>query len=190
MQCTILLAQELPDPKNWTTLAWLAVALLTLFTMGGGAHLLYLRIQNEKRKKREAETGTGEQRRILPSPIVTRADDPPVCTSVFEEEIARIEKDLKERMEKSEKELNTKLEKHQTYVHQRFHDVLGEVGAVSLKLDARETEANQQFKAVEGKLGELKATSQHTNALAIRTQETVQRLTENLPGLIRAAVKR
>jgi hypothetical protein len=178
-KCTALLLAQFPNPSAtefWTFIIS-ALFLAAIYYLG-------LRIQNERRKSREAEGNNGgERRRILPDPL--RIDNVKVYVEepIFKESIKMLREDLR-------REFEEKFLKHDKYVHEKFHDLANGVHDIATSHQEWRETAIDNFQQIEGKLGELKATAQHNTALAIRTDESVKRLNENLPGIVTAAVRR
>lgn len=174
----ITLAQSFPQPTAGELWSFVIVVLFL-----AGIVALYYRIKADRRKANESDE---PRRTILPTPLVTREEDPPVLVSAFVAEQRRRDQELKE----MEARIEQKLGKHEKYVHDRFHDVIEEVNHVAIEAKNGREIATEQFQNIEGRLGELKSTTEHTNAMAIRTDQRVAKMAEDLPDKIAASLNR
>lgn len=173
----IVLAQSLqPTPAQ----VW-SLVVLVLFVAGGVA--LYYRIKADRRKANESHE---PKRTILPMPLVTKAEDPPVLMSAFVAQNERRDKELID----MEQRIERRIDAHEGLVRERLHKLSGEVNNATLEAKNGREIATEQFQNIEGRLGELKSTTEHTNALAIRTDQRVAKIAEDLPDKIAAALNR
>jgi hypothetical protein len=153
-----------------------------IFTLVGGAYAI-LRLRNEWRKSHESDE---PKRRLLPSPIITRQEDPPVLASAFGEQNRRRDQELKEMEARIEKRIDT----HEVLVRKRLHELSDSMNDVAVEAKNGREIATEQFQKIEGRLGELRSTTEHTNALSIRTDQRVQKMAEDLPDKIASALNR
>jgi hypothetical protein len=137
MECLIA---QFPTPSGnefWVFLSCCAV--LT------GAFYSYWAYRANRRK---AEESSDPQRRILPSPLETREEDPPVRRSEFNAQIAR----RTEQVIALEKRIDERMEKHERYVHDSFHGIRGELNTIKLEGVERGEAMVNQIDGVSNKL--------------------------------------
>lgn len=168
---------QLPDPSSYVSMGWVIAVLLAL----GGGYLLILNIQ-VRRKQLAAVPPTGAQ----PQPFVVQEAEVFVKTDDFTKKVA----ELKEEIAAVEGRLDEKLDTNQSIFRDRFHKLDEELHSIGINARNAGELATEQFQNIEGRLGELKATTEHTNALAIRTDQRVQKMAEDLPDKIANAITR
>lgn len=98
--------------------------------------------------RRKAEEPHDPQRRILPQPLETRNEDPPLRTSVFREQVARRNFQVNEIEQRVEK----KLVDHQSYVRDKFHKVAADLQAIQSHGDNRGEQLSGQLVDLSKKL--------------------------------------
>jgi|GEM_PF-4395077 len=173
----MIIAQSLPAGVSPSEVyVFLALVLTAL-----GVWKLWLGIQVD-RKKLSAAPATGAQ----PQPFLTkRAEE-----YVLKPELEKAVKELKAEIGQVEGRIDEKLVHNETIFRDRFHKLDNDLEGISTMAQNNSEIATEQFQKIEGRLGELKSTSEHTNAMAIRTDQSVRKLAEDLPDKIAAAVNR
>jgi uncharacterized FlaG/YvyC family protein len=168
----IILAQSFPQPTAGEFWAFL---ICVIFVAGMVA--LYFRIKADRKKANESDE---PRRTILPSPLSVRTHEDFVTIPAFMEQNKRRDKELKDMEERLEKRIDS----HETVVRDRLHKISGEVHAATLEAKEGREIATEQFQNIEGRLGELKSTTEHTNALAIRTDQAVREIPEKIAAAV------
>jgi hypothetical protein len=125
------------------------------------------------------------KRRILPDPIkVKHVDDDYVTRTQMNDALKITKKEMDERFVRAEKEIGQRFEHTEEVFRERFHKLDNDLNRISLEAVDWHDRATDEFKSIEGKLGKLEATSEHTNAAAIRTDQAVRALAVDLPKQI------
>ena len=173
---------QLPDPSSYVAMGWLIAAMIAL----GGGYLLYLNIMVARKKLAAPALPTGQQ----PQPFVVKEAEVYVKMPEFENAL----KDVKQEIKDVEGRLNDKVDENKEHSEKifrdRFHKIDEELHSIGLNAKNAGELATEQFQNIEGRLGELKSTTEHTNALAVRTDQRVQKMAEDLPDKIANAVNR
>lgn len=175
MQCMTLLALDPPPSGTWETIRVL------IWIIGVGGVIIGVLV-GLKRLRAPDE----EKRRVLPSPLITKSADEFVSVRDFQAQVRRRDGDLSD----MEKRLEKRIDEHEKLVRGRLHDISNAVHGVALEAKEGREVATEQFQKIEGRLGEMKSTTEHTNALAIRTDQRVAKMAEDLPEKIANAVAR
>jgi len=173
---------QLPNPSSFVAMGWVLTAIIALITGVGGSYLVYLNILVAKKKLAAPPLPTGQQ----PQPFVVKEAEIYVKTPDFDKTVA----ELKEEIGAVEGRLDEKLAHNETIFRERFHSLDEELNSISINARNLGEKAGEEFKKIEGKLGELKSTSQHITALAVRTDQSVRKLAEDLPDKIASAIQR
>jgi len=178
MKWTLLLSQSYPQPSATEFWVFLSCVLFV-----GGIIAGYWAYRANRKKAEESDE---PKRRILPDPISIQQAKQYVSVGDFKDQCLRQEQEMKSMESRIEK----KMEQQDHVLRARIHDLAGEVGAVSLKLDMREKDANEQYRKTEHSLGSLKSTIELTCAQAVRTEQRVAKMAEDFPDKIANAVSR
>ncbi len=147
-----------------------------------GVWKLGLGIQVDRKKLASPPLPTGQQ----PQPFLTKRHEDYVLKPELDKAIAG----LKQEIGDVESRIDKKLDNTERIIRDRHHKLDNDLNVMKLEATEGRECATEQFQKVEGRLGELKATTEHTNAQAVRTQQSVERLNETLPEKIANAVRR
>src|SRR4051812_11676615 len=176
MKCATYLAQSLPSPTGVQLVVFASCALTLL-----GAYLLILRITNERAKKLQNETGQPERRTVLPSPLLTKqVDDDYVTWSQLKPMMSKAEAELEKKLESHQRDVDKRFDKQDQYLSDKFHKLDDDLNGITVEAKNGREIATEQFQKIEGQLGELRSTSSHTNALAIRTDQAVREIPDKI----------
>lgn len=173
-----MIVAQLPDPNSYVAMGWLLTAALVV----GGGYLTILKIQVARKQLAAPPLPTGQQ----PQPFVTKRAEEYVLKPELEKAVG----ELKEAITDVEGRVDKKLEHTEGVVRDRFHKLDNDLQGIQAEAQNGRELATEQFQNIEGRLGELKATSEHTNALAIRTDQCVRQVAQELPEKIANALSR
>ncbi len=147
-----------------------------------GVWKLALGIQVDRKKLASPPLPTGQQ----PQPFLTKRHEDYVLKPELDKAIGG----LKQEIGDVEGRIDKKLDNTERIIRDRHHKLDNDLNAIKLEATEGRECATEQFQKVEGRLGELKATSEHTNALAVRTDQRVAKMAEDLPEKIAASLAR
>lgn len=167
-RCVFFLAQ-LPQPSAGE----LFVFVTCVFAILGG-WLVILKIQVARK---QLAAPAGSTHRDLVQPLVVKEAEVYVKVPEFQKQIS----DLRD-------EMDHRFEAHEEIFRSRFHKLDNDLNSIKLEVKTGSEDADEQFRSIAGKLGELKGTSEQTNALAIRTDQAMRNLPNNLADQIAKAV--
>jgi hypothetical protein len=171
------LAQALPAGVSPSEVyVFLALILAAL-----GVWKLLLGIQVD-RKKLAAAPASGAQ----PQPFVTKRAEEFVLKPELEKAVA----DLTGKITGVKSDIDKKFTHTEGVFRDRFHKLDNDLEGIAKTALNNSEVATEQFQKIEGRLGELKATTEHTNALGIRTEQRVAKMAEDLPERIANAIAR
>jgi hypothetical protein len=169
---------QLPDPSSFVAMGWV---ITVLFSIGGG-YLLILNIQVARRKLATPALPSGG----VVQPLVVQEAEVFVKDPDFKKTVAG----LKEEIAAVEERIDGKFTENQTIFRDRFHKLDNDLAAIKHAAEEGREVATEQFQKIEGRLGKLDATAEHNTSLAIRTDQRVAKMAEDLPEKIANAIAR
>jgi hypothetical protein len=164
---------QLPNPSSYVAMGWVLTALIAL----GGGYFLVLRIVLAHKQLKAPPLPTGQQ----PQPFVVQEAEVFVKMPDFNQKVAELSEEIVE----VEKRLDKKFEKTESIFRDRFHKLDSDLEGISKMAQNNSEIATEQFQKIEGRLGELKSTTEHTNAMAIRTDQASPRWPKIYPTKLR-----
>lgn len=174
----MILAQTLPklvtDNGQSTPIG---ILLLMLVVLGVGAIVAYDRwLSVQLNKKRLAEPAPTNHRELA-QPLEVKQADVYVRVPEFNEKLVAMKTEMDGKFAHTEEVFRT-----------RFHKLDEDLNDIKIAAQNGRDTATEQFKDIEGQIGGLKSTADHTNALAIRTDQAVRALASELPKQIADAL--
>jgi hypothetical protein len=168
---------DFPTPSAVEFWSVLGVALFAM-----AAYKLFLDIQVD-RKKLAAPAPTNQ--RDVQQPLIVKGEAVFITEPLFNQKIT----ELQELDRQLRTEMDGRFEHTEAVFRDRFHKLDNDLNAINLEARHGRDIATEQFQKIEGRIGELKSTTEHTNALAIRTDHAVRQLAADLPKEIANAVR-
>jgi hypothetical protein len=173
---------QLPDPSSYVAMGWVLTVIVALVTGLGGSYLVYLNIQVAKKKLAAPPLPTGQQ----PQPFKVEQ----VKEYVLKPELEKAVADLTGQISGVKREFEKKFTHTEVIFRDRFHKLDSDLEGIAKTAQNNSELATEQFQNIEGRLGELKSTTEHTNAMAVRTDQRVAKMAEDLPDKIANAIAR
>lgn len=172
----MMIADALPDPHSFVAMGWVITVLLGI----SGGYLMLLKIAVARKELAAGPIPSGLQ----PQPFITQLADVFVKEPILELKIAEVKKEISE----VEVRIEKKLLHNEAVFRERFLKIDNDLEGISKEALNGRTIATEQFQKIEGRLGKIDGVLEHANAAAVRTDQAVRNLIDDLPQKIASAL--